>query len=131
MNLERLMREAEKAAKLSYSPYSNVRVGAALLSASGKMYLGANIGNACSALNCCAEQTALVSGLMGGDRLFLAVAVTQPGAEAVLPCGRCLQLLSEFADDMTVVVGTSDKMREHSLHELLPHPYVRPTEETP
>lgn len=122
---ENLIKESQNALAKSYSPYSNNKVGAALLAGIGRIYLGANIGNACSTLNCCAEQVALSSAVMNNDLEFVAIAVVQASGDPCLPCGRCLQLLSEFADDMLILFTNGTKITEYSLKYLLPLPCRR------
>jgi cytidine deaminase len=98
-----LLRAAHEAAEQSYSPYSGVKVGAALRTASGRIWLGANIGNSCSTLNCCAEQVAIVQAVLAKDYPFTAIAVVQKMGPLCPPCGRCLQLLAEFSENMNIV----------------------------
>ena len=120
-----LMKHAFAAMGYAFSPYSNVRVGAALLTNSDNVYLGANIGNACSTMNCCAEQVAIIQAVMAGEHSFKAIAITQNDRQEIVPCGRCLQLLSEFSRDLIVITGNMDYTRKFSLIELLPYPYRR------
>ena len=123
---EHLILQAKEAMSKSYSPYSNNAVGASILTHSGGIYKGANIGNSCSTLNCCAEQVALSNAVMNDDKDFVAIAVVQSSGEFCFPCGRCLQLLSEFALDMTILSTDGKNIKENSLRFLLPHPYRRP-----
>lgn len=120
-----LIREAECSMQKSYSPYSNNKVGAALITETGQIYLGANIGNACSTLNCCAEQVAVSAAVMSEDMKFKAIAIVQSSGDSCLPCGRCLQLLSEFADDMIVLTKNAGAIVEYQLKFLLPVPFRR------
>lgn len=122
---ETLLARAREATALAYAPYSTTRIGAALLTRSGRVHVGANIGNASSALNGCAEQSALVSAVMAGDRDLVAVAVAQDTRETTPPCGRCLQLLAEFAEDMAVVTDGPTGPVVWRLRHLLPHPFRR------
>ena len=114
MNKETLMQKAIEAQEKSYHPYSGFSVGAALLSASGKVYLGTNIENASFGVTCCAERVALFSAVSAGEREFSAIAVT------AMPCGVCRQALSEFAPDLTLYIKEQDEIREYTLKELLP-----------
>lgn len=120
-----LIKEADNAMVMSYSPYSSNKVGSALLTKAGHIYLGANIGNSCSTLNCCAEQVAISSAVMNKDMDFLAIAVVQSSGKICIPCGRCLQLLSEFVDDMIIVLSNGDEIIEYQLKYLLPLPHRR------
>lgn len=123
-----LLADAKKAMSLAHSPYSSNRVGAALLSSSGRVWLGANIGNSCSTLNCCAEQCCIIQAVMNGEKAFRAIAVVQQTSSECFPCGRCLQLLSEFATNLVVVTENDQGVALRKLSELLPHPYKRPLE---
>ena len=103
MTKEELCTLAKEAMQNSYSPYSNCKVGAALLSDSGKVYLGCNIENASFSPTICAERSAFAAAVSAGERKFSAIAVT--GGKngeidgAFYPCGVCRQVLREFCDD--------------------------------
>ncbi len=103
MNVKELLIKADEAKKSSYSPYSNFRVGAALLSKSGKVYVGANIENASYSVTCCAERVALFSAVMSGEKEFEAIAVTSDSGLITAPCGVCRQALYEFSPKMDVI----------------------------
>jgi len=120
-----LLNAADESLGRSYSPYSDTRVGAALLSTSGRLWLGANIGNSCSTLNCCAEQVAIVQAVMAKDHPFLAIAIVQSSGKPCPPCGRCLQLLAEFSNDMAIITSDSGQPVQWSLSHLLPVPFRR------
>ncbi|MEG1547604.1 MAG: cytidine deaminase [Clostridia bacterium] len=90
----------------AYVPYSNFRVGACLLGASGKYYLGCNIENAAYTPTNCAERTAVFKAVSEGEREFDAIAVVWDGEGYAMPCGVCRQVLAEFcAQDMPVICG--------------------------
>ena len=103
-----LLNTAIEAAKNSYSKYSHFRVGAALLTADGKVYTGCNIENASYSLTNCAERTAVFKAVSDGVTSFKAIAVAGSAdndfSRPCTPCGACLQVLSEFCDDDFVVV---------------------------
>jgi len=103
MSVKELLKKADEAKKCSYSPYSNFRVGAALLSKSGKVYVGANIENAAYSVCCCAERVALYSAIMSGEKDFDAIAVTSDSDMITTPCGVCRQALYEFSPKMDVI----------------------------
>lgn len=120
-NITKLAEEAVAARENSYSPYSNYRVGAALLTASGKIYRGCNIENSAYPVTVCAERTAIFSAVADGEREFKAIAVCG-SSEHCTPCGSCLQVMSEFcgADFPVISVDSPDKVYVHKLGELLP-----------
>ena len=98
-----LIQAAIAASANAYIPYSNYRVGAALLCADGEVYTGCNVESASYTPTICAERTALVKAISDGQRDFSAVAVvTRDGGS---PCGVCRQLLFEFSPQMTVIMA--------------------------
>lgn len=108
MNHDKLFHEAVSAAENSYSEYSGFSVGAALLTAEGKIYTGCNVENASYSLTICAERTALFKAVSEGERQFSAIAVAGSSdgdfSRPCVPCGACLQVLSEFCGDDFVIV---------------------------
>jgi cytidine deaminase len=103
----------------AYAPYSQYAVGAALLTASGRVYTGCNVENASYGLTICAERTAAVKAVCDGQREFVAIAVVTDNGQA--PCGACRQVLSEFGPEMRVLVAAADgRYRDTSLPDLLP-----------
>jgi cytidine deaminase len=118
---EALMREAMKARGASYSPYSRFAVGAALLGASGRVYLGCNVENASFGLTCCAERTAAFKAVSEGEQEFVAVAVTARSGHGAPPCGACRQVLAEFSPSMWVYWrDTRGRVLKKRLSALLP-----------
>ena len=116
---------AIEARKMSYSPYSNFRVGAALVGKSGKVYTGCNVENAGYSPTNCAERTAVFKAVSEGEKEFTAIAVVGGKGEEIAsmcaPCGVCRQVLAEFCDrDFRIVLGTSDNIQVFTLDELLP-----------
>lgn len=117
---QRLVEAAQKARDHAYAPYSHYAVGAAILTASGKVYTGSNVENAVYPLGLCAERVALFKAVSEGERAFRAVAVVTRNGGA--PCGACRQALREFGTDWDVVVAdTRGEIRlETTLAALLP-----------
>ncbi|MEG1820040.1 MAG: cytidine deaminase [Oscillospiraceae bacterium] len=126
MSSYELLNLAKEAMKKSYSPYSNFKVGAALLCSDGKIFCGCNIENASYSPSNCAERTAFFKAVSEGQVEFEKIAIIG-GLNGVIddfcpPCGVCLQVMSEFCNDDFVVVLTdkNDKIIEKKLCELLP-----------
>jgi cytidine deaminase len=125
--LSRLIHAAAKARERAVAPYSQFRVGAALLTKSGQVITGANVESASYGLTCCAERVALFSALTGGKRDFTAIAVVARAAGGPMPCGACRQLLAEYASDANVFVADSRKLKavkQFSVRELLPGAFL-------
>jgi cytidine deaminase len=123
----RLMAAALKARERAVAPYSKFKVGAALLTRSGKIFGGANVESASYGLTCCAERVALFKALTEGERDFVAVAVTARAEGGAMPCGACRQLLAEYAAAARVFVADSRRpkvIREFSVRELLPGAFL-------
>jgi len=119
--IRKLASEALSAREFSYSPYSKYRVGAALLTSSGRIFRGCNIENSAYPVTVCAERTAIFSAVASGEKDFCAIAVAG-SSEHCVPCGSCLQVMSEFcnADFPVISVDSADKYYIHKLGELLP-----------
>lgn len=133
-----LLEAAAKAGENAYAPYSRFRVGAALLSETGKIYTGCNVESASFSPTCCAERTALCKAVSEGERRFAAVAVigrTEGKSQFGFcpPCGVCRQLLREFCDEtFRVILAAGNekngkfrfaKVKEWTLGELLPQSF--------
>lgn len=121
----RLMAEAERARAMAYAPYSRFAVGAALLTTSGKLFLGCNVENASYGLTTCAERTAVFSAVSAGERTFAAIAVTAREGHGAPPCGACRQVLHEFAPDLWVFWRDDrGRLLKRRLSALLPKAFV-------
>jgi len=105
--IERLAKAALNARKRAYAPYSRYRVGAAVATRSGKVYTGCNVENASYGATICAERVAITKAVSEGHRQLRAVAVATGGRHPAPPCGICLQFMTEFAEDMPVILVTS------------------------
>jgi cytidine deaminase len=116
---DRLFALAIEAREYSYSPYSHYKVGAAMLTKSGKIYTGCNIENAAYTPSVCAERTAIFKAVTEGELEFEAIAVVTINGGA--PCGVCRQVMREFAPDITVIIGSIEgDRRVLRLADLLP-----------
>ena len=118
-----LLHRAEAARRRAYAPYSNYPVGAALLARSGGVYEGANVENAAYPTTMCAERSALFRAVSDGERSFEAIAVVSENGAA--PCGACRQALSEFGNNLLVIIGDAKGKVHHRipLKELIPHAF--------
>ena len=121
-----LVKKAKEAAEHSYSPYSGFTVGAALLTKSGRVYLGCNIESASYSPTCCAERTAFFKAVSDGERQFSKIEIV--GGKGLdfkdfcPPWGVCRQVMKEFCnEDFTVILGKNDgDSKTLTLGELLP-----------
>ena len=128
MQISELIELALKARENAYIPYSGWAVGAALLTADGKVYQGCNIENASYTPTNCAERTAFFKAVSEGEREFTAIAIVGGKAGELPstycgPCGVCRQVMMEFCDPkrFRVVLGTKDGVAQtYTLEELLP-----------
>ncbi len=128
MNKEELCALAKQAMQNAYAPYSGCFVGAALLTAGGKVYLGCNIENASFSPTICAERSAFAAAVSAGERKFAALAVAggKNGEirSAFYPCGVCRQVIREFCtDDFPIYVLTEGEILCITLGDLLPHSF--------
>jgi cytidine deaminase len=117
---EELLAMAADAASRSYSPYSKFRVGAALTTADGSMYTGANIENAAFGATICAEANAITTAAANGIRAVDTVAVVCLDGELCTPCGNCRQIMREFGVKTVVMRSSDGSPNPVSLEALLP-----------
>ncbi len=122
MKISELILLANEAKEKSYSPYSNFRVGAALLTTEGKVYKGTNIENAAYGSTMCAERTAVFTAKVNGAEEFSAIAITSDSKDFIPPCGSCRQVLLELCGEELDVHITNGKgeVKSLKLKELLP-----------
>lgn len=121
---DKLLRAATEIAEKAYAPYSNFRVGAAVLGEKGT-YTGVNVENASYGLAICAERSALAAAVAAGDRKIrgIAIACVDAPAESAarLPCGACRQWILELAPRAEILILGID--RSFRIEELLPRPF--------
>ena len=114
-----LVQAARAARRHAYAPYSNYKVGAALLASDGQIFTGCNVENAAYPCCTCAERVAITSAVAAGVRDFIAMAVVT--ANSGTPCGTCRQVMNEFAPDLLVILADEHHIqREYILRDLLP-----------
>ncbi len=122
---DKLIQAAVEARHWAYAPYSHYRVGAALLTSSGKIYDGVNVENAAYPDSICAERVAIFKAVSEGEKSFEALVVSTSNGGS--PCGSCRQVLAEFGLDTRVLI-TDDQghvLRELRVDELLPGSFGR------
>ena len=129
MDYKELVKMELEAREMSYSPYSNFKVGAALLTKNGNVYKGCNIENAAYSPGNCAERTAIFKAVSEGEKDFAAIAIVGGPADngeltICPPCGVCRQVINEFVDceEFDIILGTNkpEDMKVYKLKELLP-----------
>ena len=127
--IDRLLAAAQRARKKAYAPYSQFSVGAALITAEGRVFSGCNVENATFGATLCAERSAVAAMVTAGHRDPLACAVVTGAASPVAPCGICRQVLVEFAPNLALVLASTDPRgrltgkTEVELAALLPHAF--------
>ena len=117
---DKLVQAAIDVRQWAYAPYSEYKVGAALLADSGEIYDGVNVENAAYPTGTCAERAAIFTAVSQGERQFSAIAVVSSNGGA--PCGACRQVLAEFGLDTIVFVADAQGriQQETTVKELLP-----------
>ncbi|MGQ9629804.1 MAG: cytidine deaminase [bacterium] len=122
--VEELIGLAKEAREKAYAPYSDFKVGAALLSKSGRIYTGCNVENSSYGLTICAERVAMAKAVSEGEREFEAMAVVTDLEEPASPCGACRQFICEFSPQMRVILANlGGGVREFLAHQLLPNAF--------
>ena len=126
----KLIKAAIHGQERSYSPYSGYRVGAAVMTADGRIYEGCNIENAAFTPGDCAERTAIYKAVSEGNRDLKAIAIVggAKGKEPdmAFPCGVCRQIMREFVDPkefLVIVARSEDDYEKYTLEELLPNSF--------
>ncbi|BDR56508.1 cytidine deaminase [Xylocopilactobacillus apis] len=117
-----LYEEAVKVRENAYSPYSNFKVGAVLLSKSGIIFTGCNVENSSYGLTSCAERNAIFSAVTAGEQEFSKLVVVGDTEDVTVPCGACLQVMAEFFDAETEILlaNTAGLKKTYKFSELLP-----------
>jgi cytidine deaminase len=123
---DQLIAAAHEATKQAYAPYSKFYVGAALLTADGKLFTGCNVENASYGLTICAERNAIFAAVAAsnvnpqGKIAIQAIAVVNAQKIACSPCGACRQVIAEFGKDIVVYYQGASGMKQSTIAELLP-----------
>ncbi|MBQ5561948.1 MAG: cytidine deaminase [Clostridia bacterium] len=123
--INELIEKAFEARENAYAPYSKFKVGAALLTANGKIYTGCNVENASYPVGICAERVAMSKAVAEGERKFVVIAIVGDGSSYCYPCGMCRQFMSEFcSEDFEIIsVKSADDYKIIKMGELLPYTF--------
>ena len=120
--MDELIEAAREVQDRAHVPYSDYRVGAALETADGEVFVGCNLENANYSNSLHAEEVAVAEAVKQGHRDFVRLAVSSDRRDGVTPCGMCRQTLAEFCDaDLAVICDEGESVREYTLGELLPN----------
>ena len=122
--IEVLIESARAVRDAAYAPYSGFRVGAAVLSESGKIYVGCNVENASFGATLCAERAAIAQMVASGEHRIVTVAVFVDAAEPAMPCGICRQWIAELGPHAEIVTATHSGTKRTSIDHLMPEPFV-------
>jgi cytidine deaminase len=119
---EHLIESARDATRRAYAPYSNFKVGSALLTHDGKVFSGCNVENASYGLTNCAERTAIFSAVaeIGPSLVIRALAVVNDQEAPCSPCGACRQVIYQFGQQATVLFCGPNGWKELAITDLLP-----------
>lgn len=128
--IHHLIQRAAQSATGAYAPYSRFAVGAAILTADGSLFTGANVENASYGLTICAERVAAFKAVSAGQTRFTKLAIVAGEEEAAWPCGACLQVLAEFSE-AGLEIAVAARKNLHQVHvarlgELLPRAFRIP-----
>ena len=125
MNERQLIELASIARNNAYAPYSRFRVGAALLTKTGRVFTGCNIENATYGATCCAERTAVYKAVSEGEKEFEAIAIRGDNAGFTFPCGICRQVLMEFSPFIKVIlINENEEIKTFILNDLFPNAFT-------
>lgn len=122
---EELIRRAREARSNAYSPYSGVKIGAAVLARDGSIYAGCNIENSSYGLSNCAERTAIFKAISEGRRELVTISIVGDTEDFTRPCGACRQVMVQFNPRLRIIrVGLVDGYRsETTAEKLLPEAF--------
>ncbi len=123
--MEEVIKAAQAAREKAYAPYSNFKVGAAVLTKDGKIYTGCNVENASYSLCNCAERTAIFKAVSEGERELVGVGIIADTQHPVAPCGACRQVMAEFGIQKVVMCNLHGEQKIATLEELLPYSFEK------
>ena len=124
MDYKKLLQNALQAKKRAYAPYSNFRVGSAVLTKTGKIFSGCNIETSSYSLTICAERTALFKAISEGEKSFQAIAIVSDEKGFTTPCGACRQVILDLAGDIDIILmSKTGKTKIYKSSAMLPHAF--------
>jgi cytidine deaminase len=119
-----LVEAARAVREKAHAPYSGFMVGAAVISESGKIYVGCNVENASYGATLCAERGAIAQMVANGEKQVLTVAIFTDAVDPAMPCGICRQVIAELGPHAEIVTATPRGMKRTTIDHLLPDPFV-------
>jgi len=122
--VEALLESARAARDHAYAPFSRFQVGAAVISESGKIYVGCNVESATYGATLCAERSAIARMIASGEHRVVSVAVFVDAEEPAMPCGICRQWIAEHGPHAEIITATPRKSKRTTIEHLLPDPFV-------
>ena len=125
MNDELLIKLAQEVRTKAYAPYSNFKVGAAVLAESGKVYTGCNVENVSYGLTNCAERSAIFKAVSEGEINLRKICIVTDSSALTPPCGACRQVLAEFNIQEIILANLQGDMAQFTLEELLPFSFTK------
>ncbi len=114
---------AVKAKEYAYAPYSNFKVGAAVLTSDGMVFLGNNIENASYGATVCAERVAVFKAVSEAKKNIVKIAIASDTNDFTMPCGICRQVISEFMPEGEIILGNENEIKVYKVTELLPYAF--------
>ena len=115
---------AFKAKEMAYAPYSDFKVGAAVLTADGSVFTGFNIENASYSATMCAERVAIFKAVSEGKGEIVKIAVASNSEDYTYPCGVCLQVIGELAPKAHIILARNNSIKVFTLNVLLPYSFT-------
>ncbi|HEY1532764.1 MAG TPA: cytidine deaminase [Polyangiaceae bacterium] len=119
-----LVAAARAVRERAYAPYSSFRVGSALRAENGEVFVGCNVENASYGATICAERTAILTMVAGGQRSVESIAVFTDAEKLAMPCGLCRQVIAEFQRDAVLIIANPRAHRVLRFAEIFPEPFV-------
>ena len=120
---KKLYEMALKAKEFAYAPYSNFKVGAAVLTSDGMVFLGNNIENSSYGATICAERVAVFKAVSEAKTNIVKIAIASDNEDFTYPCGICRQVINEFMPDGEIIIGNKNDGKVYKVSELLPHAF--------